>query len=534
LTNYGEYLEKHPATHEVQIHEKSAWSCSHGVGRWMADCGCNSGGHGGWNQGWRAPLRNALDWLRDELAVLFEEKTREYLNDPWMARNDYIAVILNRDPEHRNAYFKQHAKRDLNEEEKVKVLKLMELQRHAMLMYTSCGWFFDELSGLETVQVVQYAGRTLQLARDLFDRNLEPAFLERFEAAKSNIPENRDGRTIYEKFVKPAMVDWPKAVAHYAISSLFQEYADETRIFSFRVHDEDRHMFQSGKTRLVIGRTKIVSEITQESDVLSHAILYMGEHNLTGGVHKFETPEAYLTMLSEVKAAYESANFPETIRAMDRHFGQSSYSLSSLFKDEQRRILNEILASTREDLENRFRLITERYEPLMKFLQSSGVPLPTALRSASDFVLHADLWQQIHAPSLDFERLRNILQEAQTRQDRVLDNDIRYAFMNRMEQMIQKLPAHPDDIERVKSLARMSELAMPLSLGLNVWRVQNTYWEILQKQVPEIRARAEQGDEKAAEWVNAFAGLGERLGFAVTNLRVAVPAQANQQVQMAA
>jgi alpha-amylase/alpha-mannosidase (GH57 family) len=525
LTNYGEYLEKHPPTQEVQIHEKSAWSCSHGVGRWMADCGCNSGGHSGWNQGWRAPLRNALDWLRDELAVLFETKTREYLNDPWMARNDYIRVILNRDPEHRDAYFKQHAKRDLSEGEKVTVLKLMELQRHAMLMYTSCGWFFDELSGLETVQVIQYAGRTLQLARELFDRDFEPGFLDRMEAAKSNIPENRDGRTIYEKFVKPAMVDWPKAVAHYAISSLFQNYADHTRIFSFRVHDEDRHLTQSGKTRLVVGRTRMVSEITQESDILSYAILYMGEHNLTGGVRKFETAEAYLAMLNEIKGAYKSANFPETIRAIDRHFGHSAYSLGSLFKDEQRRILNEILASTRDDLENRFRLITERYEPLMKFLQTSGVPLPAALQSASDFVLHADLWKQIQAENLDFERLGNILQEARTRVGRVLDDDIRYAFMTRMEKMIKELPAHQEDIHRVRSLAQIAELAMPLSLGLDVWRVQNSYWEILQKQVPEIRARAEQGDEKAVEWINEFALLGERVGFAVPNLRVAAKMQ---------
>jgi hypothetical protein len=220
---------------------------------------------------------------------------------------------------------------------------------------------------------------------------------------------------------------------------------------------------------------------------------------------------------------------------MDRHFGHSAYSLSSLFKDEQRRILDDILASTREDLENRFRLITERYEPLMKFLQSTGVPLPSALRSASDFVLHADLWKQVHAPALDFEQLGNILREAQTRQDRVLDNDIRYAFMNRMEQMIRELPQHPEDVERVRSLTHMSELAMPLSLGLNVWRVQNSYWEMLQKQVPEIRSHAEQGDEKAAEWVNEFAALGERLGFAVTNLRVSAPMRAPQhQEQMAA
>jgi alpha-amylase/alpha-mannosidase (GH57 family) len=189
LTNYGEFLEKHPPTHEAQIHEKSSWSCVHGVGRWMADCGCNSGGHAGWKQGWRTPLRQSLDWLRDELAPLFEKKARELLRDPWRARNDYISVILDRSEAGREAFFAQHAGRELSKAEKVTVLKLMELQRHAMLMYTSCGWFFDEMSGLESVQVVQYASRALQLAQEIFQKDLEPGFLERFEGAKSNLPD---------------------------------------------------------------------------------------------------------------------------------------------------------------------------------------------------------------------------------------------------------------------------------------------------------------------------------------------------------
>jgi alpha-amylase/alpha-mannosidase (GH57 family) len=525
LTNYAEYLEKHPPTHEVQIHEKSAWSCSHGVGRWMADCGCNSGGHGGWNQAWRTPLRNSLDWLRDELAPLFEQKAREFLKDPWAARDDYIAIILDRAPESRKQYFDQHAHRELNEQEQATVLKLMELQRHAMLMYTSCGWFFDEVSGLESVQVVQYAARALQLARDVLGKDLEAGFLERFEAARSNIPENSDGRNIYERFVKPAMVDWPKSVAHYAISSLFQHYDKKTRIFSFCVEDEDRQVFTAGKTKLTIGRTRVVSEITQEGGEFTFAILYMGEHNLTGGVRPFQGQEAYDQMVQEIKTAYDAANFPETIRLIDRHFGDTSYSLGSLFKDEQRRILGEILASTREDLEHRFRLITERYEPLMRFLQSTGVPMPTALRTASDFVLHADLWAAIRAEALDVQALRSLIAEAQKRGDRVLDEDIRFAFKNRMEQLVQQISEEPEDKERIRLLEQLAEAVAPLSLGMNLWKVQNTYWELLRRIGPHMKQRAEQGDPAALEWVTDFSKLGERVGFNVHQLHLAQPVQ---------
>ncbi len=515
LTNYAQYLEAHPPSHEAQIHEKSAWSCVHGVGRWMADCGCNSGGRPGWNQAWRTPLRHSLDWLRDELAPLFENKAKEFVHDPWSARNDYIEVILDRADPSRDHFFTQHATRQLTELEKVTVLKLMELQRHAMLMYTSCGWFFDEVSGIESVQVVQYAARALQLAKEIFGRDLEPEFLTLFEGAKSNLAEHRNGRCIYEKFVKPAMIDWPKAEAHYAISALFQQYGAKTRIFSFSFEDEDRQLLNAGKTRLAVGRTRIISEVTRESEVLSYAVLYLGEHNLTGGIRHFDTKEAYETMFREIKVAFDAADYPEAIRLIDRHFGGTPCSLKSLFKDEQRRILNEILASTREDLESRFRLITERYTPLMNFLENMGAPLPPALETAREYVLHEDIRRRVEADPIDFDQLQNLIQEAQSRNGRVLDPTISFAVKNRMEQMIQQVAANPSEVERMGVLNQLARLVMPLPLGLNLWKVQNTYWEMLQNVAADFRGRAVSGDEAAQLWTKQFLELGSTLGFAL-------------------
>ncbi|HWX19283.1 MAG TPA: DUF3536 domain-containing protein [Candidatus Binatia bacterium] len=523
LTNYGEYLEKHPPMREVQIHEPTAWSCTHGVGRWMANCGCNSGGHPGWRQDWRTPLRNSLDWLRDELAPRFAARAREYLREPWRARDDYISVILDRMPENREKFLATHACRELQEPEKVSVWKLLELQRHAMLMYTSCGWFFDEISGIESVQVVQYAARALQLARELFGEDFEPAFLERFEAAKSNLPEQGDGRRIYQKFVKPAMIDWNKAVAHYAISSIFQRYGERIRIFSYSFEDEQREVLSSGKARLAVGRTRISSEVTQESRVLAYGILYMGEHNLTGGVRRFDSPEAYQAMLQDLKTAFDSADLPQTIRLLDRHFGQAPCSLKSLFKDEQRRILDEILASTREDLESRFRLIAERYNPLMKFLQSAGVPLPPALETTRDLVLQGDIRRELQAEPVDRDRLRSLLEEAKSFEHRVLDANISFAVTNKMEQMMEQLAAHPDDLERMRRLAGLAELVMPLPLGLNLWKVQNTYWGMLKATLPDFRQRAETGDNGAKAWTSQFLALGDCLGFAVQSREAQTP-----------
>ncbi len=232
LTNYGEYLERHAPAMEAQIHEPSAWSCPHGVSRWYADCGCNSGGRPGWHQRWRAPLREALDWLRDTLAPRFESMAANLLKDAWAARDDYIAVILDRSEESRAAFFERHALGPLDEDQQIAALRLLELQRHAMLMYTSCAWFFDELSGPETVQVVQYAGRAIQLLQNLGGGDLEPEFMERLAQAPSNIPEHRNGRVVYEQFVKPAIIDREKLGAHFAVGSLFEDYPENARVYS--------------------------------------------------------------------------------------------------------------------------------------------------------------------------------------------------------------------------------------------------------------------------------------------------------------
>ncbi len=155
LTNYGEYLEKHPPRHEVEIVEKSSWSCAHGIDRWWTDCGCNTGGHATWNQKWRTPLRNALDWLRDQVAPQWERQARQFFGDPWAVRDDYIKVLLDRSPSNVANFYARHAARPLTPAQTTTAIKLLELQRHAMLMYTSCGWFFDDLAGIETIQVLQ-------------------------------------------------------------------------------------------------------------------------------------------------------------------------------------------------------------------------------------------------------------------------------------------------------------------------------------------------------------------------------------------
>jgi len=197
ITNYAQYLDHHPPELTVEIDsgpdgEGTSWSCAHGVGRWARDCGCQTGGEPGWNQKWRQPLRAALEFLRDDAAAKFEAMAADLLRDPWAARNDYISVVL--DPHSRYAFLARHSVNAVNES---RVLMLLEMQRSALLMFTSCGWFFSDLAGIETIQVMRYAARVIDLMDQL---DLDPPrkrFLELMSEARSNRPEKGTGADIF-------------------------------------------------------------------------------------------------------------------------------------------------------------------------------------------------------------------------------------------------------------------------------------------------------------------------------------------------
>jgi alpha-amylase/alpha-mannosidase (GH57 family) len=515
LTNYGEFLEKFPPTHEVKIFERSSWSCGHGVERWRRDCGCNTGLNPAWNQAWRAPLREALDWLRDSLAGSFAEKGRQFLKDPWKARDDYIEVILDRSPESTARFLGRQVSHPLREEEKIQVLKLLEMQRHALLMYTSCGWFFDELSGIEAVQVMEYAGRAVQLAEELFGDSLEVQFLDRLERAKSNLPECRDGRQIYEKFVKPAMVDLRKVGAHYAIRSLFEPYAEHERIYCFAVDREDYRSFDAGKTRLAAGRARFTSLISGESALLTFGVLHFGDHNLNGGVREFRGPEEYQKWVQALSDCFSRADLPEAIRCLDRDFGKNIYSLKSLFRDEQRKILGTILDSTLAEAEAVYRQLYEHQASLIRFLSDLGNPLPRSLQTAAEFSLNTSLRRSLEADDIDLGRITSLLEEARILKIPLDAVNLGYALKKKIEQLAGQFRAQPGDVPLLQKLEAIVSLAHSLPFEVDFWQAQNIYYETLKKVDPQFRERAGKGDPGAQTWVSHFTALGEKLSMRV-------------------
>ena len=176
----------------------------------------------------------------------------------------------------------------------------MEMQRHLMLMYTSCGWFFDELSGIETVQVIQYAGRAVQLASEVFDIDMEEEFRKRLAAARGNLRQMPDGASVYDKYVKPAAVNLEKLAAHYAISSLIEDYGDTSEVYRYVVTRLDYRKVQAGTSRLVIGQLEVTSLITRDSGTAGFAVLHLGGHVINGGVRVSPGAEGYEAMKKEL------------------------------------------------------------------------------------------------------------------------------------------------------------------------------------------------------------------------------------------
>jgi (1->4)-alpha-D-glucan 1-alpha-D-glucosylmutase len=519
LTNYGEFLERHPPTAVVEIYENTSWSCAHGIERWRSDCGCRANASSGWNQAWRAPLRAAFDWLRDALTPLYQEHAGLLFRNPWSARDDYISVILDRSPEKIDQFLSRHARHPLNETERVTALSLLELQRHAMLMYTSCGWFFDEVSGIETIQVIQYAARALQLAKEVAGIDIESQFLERLESAKSNLPEHGDGRRIYKKFVKPVMVDLEKVGAHHAIRSLFMPYPATARIFSYKVERETPHISMAGKNKLIVGTLKIASEITRESAVFFYGVLYLGGHSVDCGIRITKTGEKCREFQDKAAGAFNHADYAEVVRLMDQDFGKSGYSLKSLFRDEQRRIVGIILDSTLSEAEAAYRQVYESSASMAHGLNDLGIPLPPALCMGAEIVLNRQLRRAVEYDTLDLLVVRALLDEVDAWHVRLDVEGLRFALKRTFENLAEKLLASPDDLSFLQKLVEVADTAHTLPFEIDFWKTQNAYFALLRSYYPRVLATAAKGDGPAQAWLSHFSSLGEKLHINIEELK---------------
>jgi len=515
LTIYGEFLQKFPPTQEVEIMENSSWSCAHGVERWRSDCGCSTGGQPGWNQKWRAPLRQALDWLRDEVAPIFEAQMAAFTNDPWGARDKYIEVVLDRSEANMERFLQNISGRKLNEDEKIKVLKLLEMQTNAMLMYTSCGWFFNEISGLETVQILKYSARVIQLVRDIATVNLDEGFESRLSLAISNVPELKDGGQIYRSMVKPSIVDLLRVGAHYAMTSLFEHYALDANMYSYTVRNEQYDIKEAGRLKLAIGRALVRSKDTWEQAHICFAVLHLGDHNFIGGVDYLNADE-FAKMHTMMTNAFLESDTPGVIGGIKDFFKYHNYSLWHLFKEEQQNILNQVLSSTMDDIEGSFRQIYDHHYPLMQIKNDISLPLPRMLMTVVEFILNRDISDVLQQEDVDIKRFKQLIEEMRRWSFKRDQTNFTFLASEKLSSMMNRLSDHPDNIQLMEKIVTILELLGQLNLDLDLWKSQNTYFAMSRRIYPDIASQAGK-DSLADRWLGLFGHLGEILQINITS-----------------
>lgn len=502
ITNYAAYLDRVRVTDSVEIAENTSWSCAHGVERWRSNCGCNSG-RAGWQQGWRAPLRESLDWLKERVDGLFESLGDGLFGDPWGARDAYVQVLLQRDRDHRNAFLHEHARAGLHARDRSRAWKLLEMQRNALLSFTSCGWFFDEPSGLETVQVLTYAARALQLAREL-GSELEPPFLERLAALRSNLPQYPDGTVLYDRLVRPAISDARRVVAHYAMATLFETPEPETRSYVFRIRGGDTARERADGLALSAGRAHLIAEVTEDSGDFEYAALHFGGQDMQCAV--VPAPSIDGTRIrSELLRRFRTAALPDLVRFIDEHYAGHLFSLSDVFVAERRRILDRLTGEALETATAAYERIVTQNRRLIEFLAHAGTPIPAELRVAAGFVVQSRFDRAVDRlvrGETDITEASAGMGDAE-RWGLTLDRDLAARrFEAAITEAVRRLGQGRREAD-LECCHRLLDAADRLSVALDVAAAQNVYYSLWQN------PQGPWPETLRASWKR----LGERLHF---------------------
>jgi alpha-amylase/alpha-mannosidase (GH57 family) len=491
LTNYGWFLAHFPPQFEVEINENTSWSCAHGIERWRADCCCRFGGQEN-QQAWRAPLREGMDHLKQKLDHLFESRAVSFFKDPWQARDAYIDILLDRSPQNIAGFFtEQGHKQPLSTEDRVQSLKLLEMQRFGLMMFTSCGWFFDELSGLETTQILKYACRAIQIAKD-FGSDLEEPFLGYLKKAPSNKKEMGDGAKIWELKVRPLMVDLSRVLAHYAIGSIYESNPNN-HVYCFRLTHQDQVILPQKGSHLAVGRLKVSSTITLEEQEAIFAVLHFGGVDIQCHLKPYRTLEEYETIKKDMVNLYKSASLGDVYDWIKEVFNPRRFYLKDLFSEDRQRLINLLL---QERMENHILLlegwIKEDTGTLIK-LVDIGVTLPDPIKMALTLVFDRTLKKGIDEafpPREQLEALQKFFERSQELGYPLPKGQVQGRIEGSIEKEIKQLRVYLDPERLFTAIQKLILLCRQFDVPLNLWNVQNSYLDAckdLPQNKPEYR-----------------------------------------------
>jgi alpha-amylase/alpha-mannosidase (GH57 family) len=492
LTNYGEFLSLYPPGWEVEIIEKSSWSCIHGVERWRSDCGCSLSRDPKVHQRWRQPLRDALNYLKQEMDTLFEREGAGLFKDPWKALGGYVNVIMNRDDNQIRAFLAEQGNEGAQtDQQRGQAIKLLEMQRHGQLMFTSCAWFFDDIAGLETIQILKFAARAIQLAERYFGVSFEEGFVKILETAPSNFTKYGHGRTIWDKEVRRAVVDLERVRAHYAISSILLEHAPSTTtLFQYELKQIDKKVLELGNAHLAIGVAEVYSRVTLEKTTQTYVVVHFGGLDFQCFMKPFSTEEEYRDLKQRLIDTFYTSSLGEVLQLLQESFPRRTYRLNDLFLEEQRRFIEIVLKERFEYYSALFEQLADQDAPLLYRLGSMGYPIPRPMKWAAFVSVENRIRKGIdtlESPD-DLEELRLLIQEAK-RWGYIPDQGKweRYLIVcleKKMEDLLQDHPLLPS-LNKAELLLKAAE---HLEIPLHLWQIQNLYVEACEKRIQEFEA----------------------------------------------
>ena len=471
LTVYAEFLRKHPPKHFVRIIENSSWSCAHGVERWRADCGCNTGR--GYHQKWRGPLRNALDWLRDSVKKDFETELGKILDNPWGARDAYIQIMLDHSPEKVNEWLYSNSGIELDHYQSARAIRLLGMQRNAMLMYTSCGWFFDDIAGIETVQILCYASRVIDFAKELLGKDLEEEFKNRIELAPGNTAEYPNGRAVYEKLVEPIKITPERKVAQAAVYSFILE--DPLRDVVIDIKNQDGLKYCTGyaiedATLSFGGRPFFFAATLREN------------HDLVCGVRELPHDSEALTKAEyeNLREKFSSGEAFDDNNLMKNIFGDNIYSIQHLIKDTRQYLLTRLIERETYAIEHGVRNMVDKYQNILSMLGKSEVPLPSIVQNVAGVILNADIESAFNSERIDVAKISLSVNKSEDWGVRLNSHRINYAASSWLIARMYELEERFPDVNIMDEIIQMLELALTrLQWDLSLSGTQNTYYRII-------------------------------------------------------
>jgi hypothetical protein len=494
LTIYGEYLAEHAPEGEVEIIERTSWSCPHGIRRWDEGCPCESGRHKGWSHEWRGPLRNAVYMLSHALSEIFGREAGEIFRNPWSARDDSIRIIRDSSPESIERFFRDHAGRSMDPEEREKALALIEMARQCLVMQTSCAWFFDDIADPEAVQILRNAARAVQLARDWTGTMLEPVFMDRLSAIKGNRPEYPDGGTVYRECVIPLVLDQKKEIASLALIDVVSgmpgvcntdaspmEFLSCGELFSS--HDLSisgrpvRYCFLASGTSAALGLSFTPSPpVTRISADLLRTVRKKG---YSAGIKRL------------------SSSFPLVFTHADLPPAGKELALRSQFLK-----ISGAFNEAAGDLLDRYTGLPDK--------DHKPAPFPDCVSRLACFVLHSRVERVFTSPVSTAEDLQDLATAISHWGITLPQRPLHEPSGQFMKRLMEEWASHPEDSGRLTAVKNSLSLLHTINISPPLWYLQNLFIA-----VRDGSGRFFNLGEHGGDWWKEFQALGRILGVNV-------------------